>query len=636
MTAYYVSSDVSMTSGGPVSSSTSPVTFYNLLDGDSLYVTARGSIAALGTHGSDILAVHGNGSITANIDGAIYDSTATAATFVETEFASTVRFSIGQAGSVEGFTGINFSTSYAYLSNAGMVSGQTDAILLGATAFNLVNSGLIEGNFGSGVKFASLASATATITNTGSIIGNNGFGVYLVTATGRNVINNSGIIAGSGDASTGMNRYGSIDLGTGNDSVVNTGQLFGDVSLQAGVDSFDGRNGTTNGVVFGGDGNDTLYGSKVGDDILDGGAGADYLNGSGGEDIASYQDATAGVRADLPSQSLNAGDAAGDRYFSIEDITGSSFDDTLLGDSNANVLDGGTGADTLYGRGGDDFLYGGADADTINAGLGTNYIDGGDGNDTLTYSDAAAGVTVDLSNSGAQATGGAGTDTITNIENLTGSAYADTLTGDANANTITGGAGADTMTGGLGDDVYVVDNAGDKVVELKNGGADTINAAVSYSLTGTYVETLVLTGTSGLTANGNSQANTLIGNGAANLLDGRGGADTLTGGAGADKFLFDTSLSTSAFATITDFSVGSDMIELDRTIFSAISANGSLAASAFGAGSTASTADQRILYDAGTGDIYYDSDGSGANAAIKFAHVTAGTALTASSFLAVT
>ena len=91
----------------------------------------------------------------------------------------------------------------------------------------------------------------------------------------------------------------------------------------------------------------------------------------------------------------------------------------------------------------DDFINSTASAETLSGGAGV---------DTVSYSLAASGVTVDLSSVAAQVTGGGGTDTLSGFENLTGSAYADTLTGDANANVIIGGAGADTIIGGGGAD----------------------------------------------------------------------------------------------------------------------------------------------------------------------------------------
>jgi Ca2+-binding RTX toxin-like protein len=79
---------------------------------------------------------------------------------------------------------------------------------------------------------------------------------------------------------------------------------------------------------------------------------------------------------------------------------------------------------------------------------------GGAGIDTASYATATAGVTANMTTP-AQNTGDAASDTYNTIENLLGSAFADTLRGDANANTIEGGAGNDTLTGNAGNDVFV-------------------------------------------------------------------------------------------------------------------------------------------------------------------------------------
>ncbi len=118
-------------------------------------------------------------------------------------------------------------------------------------------------------------------------------------------------------------------------------------------------------------GNDTLYG-YAGNDILDGGegndllvggAGADRLIGGNGTDTASYAGATAGVTASLVKPTINTGDAKGDTYSSIENLTGSSHADRLTGDAKANVINGGAGNDQLIGGSGFDDLYGGAGSD---------------------------------------------------------------------------------------------------------------------------------------------------------------------------------------------------------------------------------------------------------------------------------
>ena len=121
-----------------------------------------------------------------------------------------------------------------------------------------------------------------------------------------------------------------------------------------------------------------------------------------------HVEATSAVTVNLSiGAAQNTGGAGTDTLLNIENLTGSNFNDTLSGDGNNNTLDGGAGTDTV------------------------------------TYASAGAGVTVSLAISGAQNTGGAGTDTLLNFENLTGSAFNDTLSGDGNNNTLDGGAGTD-------------------------------------------------------------------------------------------------------------------------------------------------------------------------------------------------
>lgn len=121
---------------------------------------------------------------------------------------------------------------------------------------------------------------------------------------------------------------------------------------------------------------------------------------------------------------------------------------------------------------------------------------------------------------------------------LTGSAGPDQLWGLGGADRIDGGGGADQMTGGDGDDVYVVDDAGDAVVEFARnglGGIDRVESWISYVLPGD-VENLTLLGAQGLNATGNNKGNAIIGNAGANIIDGGLGNDTMSGGAGDDTY----------------------------------------------------------------------------------------------------
>ena len=114
----------------------------------------------------------------------------------------------------------------------------------------------------------------------------------------------------------------------------------------------------------GGAGNDLLFGGS-GDDLLIGGAGADRLHGGHGNDNASYATASAGVHVQLSFEGGTAGDAEGDSFWDIENLTGSSFDDILFGNDANNELFGGDGDDFLDGAGGDDSLDGGVGTDTV-------------------------------------------------------------------------------------------------------------------------------------------------------------------------------------------------------------------------------------------------------------------------------
>lgn len=195
-----------------------------------------------------------------------------------------------------------------------------------------------------------------------------------------------------------------------------------------------------------------------------------------------------------------------------------------------------------------------------------------------------------------------------------------------------------------------------------------VDSRISYTL-GSYVENLTLNSLAGnINGIGNNLANTIIGNAGANRIDGgtqdddlfggsgadtliggsgydelfggdgndilRGGAnnDWLEGGAGQDQFRFDTALGSGNIDEILDFAVIDDTIALSQSVFSAITAAGTLTAAAFRAGTAAQDADDRIIYDQAAGKLYYDADGNGAGAMIQFAQIDPGTELTNADF----
>lgn len=121
-------------------------------------------------------------------------------------------------------------------------------------------------------------------------------------------------------------------------------------------------------------------------------------------------------------------------------------------------------------------------------------------------------------------------------DRLFGLGGADRLNGGSGNDSLDGGTGADTMIGGTGSDRFLVDNAGDVVVEAKSGGTDTIFALANATLP-KFVERLVLLKGNPLKGTGNGLDNVMIGNIAANRLSGSSGDDTIGGAGGNDSLL---------------------------------------------------------------------------------------------------
>jgi Ca2+-binding RTX toxin-like protein len=195
-----------------------------------------------------------------------------------------------------------------------------------------------------------------------------------------------------------------------------------------------------------------------------------------------------------------------DTLLSIENARGSSFNDQLLGTAAANTLDGG---------GGNDLLIGGAGADTLIGGAGL---------DTASYVASATGVVVDMPSNAVW--DGISLDTLSGIENATGSSQADQLWGDSGPNVLNGGGGndllvgagqADTLDGGPGTDRVSYAGAPAHVVIDLLGG---------LAWDGAYLDTLANIEN----ATGSSFNDQLWGDGGPNTFDGGAGADYLNGG----------------------------------------------------------------------------------------------------------
>ena len=350
-------------------------------------------------------------------------------------------------------------------------------------------------------------------------------------------------------------------------------------------------------------------------------------------------------------------------------LYGEGGNDDLQGSRYGDLLDGGTGADRMTGGlGNDSYVVDNAgDIVVEQAGAGYDVVTSsigyalGDNVEAVRLIGVAAGATVvaqgnDLNNelnavwvdqsAKVSLLGGGGND------RLLGSRYDDLLDG---------GTGADTMRGGRGNDSYVVDSVTDLVYEQAGEGYDVITSSVGYRL-GANVEGLRLVGVAegaSVVAQGNDLNNSLnavwvdksasislLGHGGddtlqgsrfGDLLDGGAGSDRLTGGGGADRFHFGDVLNAATNVdTILDFQKGVDVIELDDAVFAGLNL-GKLDASAFvaNASGTATSADQRIIYDTDSGQLFYDADGSLGGAAVLFGMVAGHPPLTGADFVVV-
>lgn len=255
-------------------------------------------------------------------------------------------------------------------------------------------------------------------------------------------------------------------------------------------------------------GADDILDGGVGDDTLIGGDGQDYYIGGRGVDIISYSGAAGAITIDLRFQN-RAQDTGGDGtewLSSIAGVYGSSFNDTLTGTNQTNVLAGGEGDDLLTGRGGGDLLEPGQDFQ--GSPFGDDTADGGAGRDAVAIRAGTIPVTCNLSIQGVEQDTGVGTVTLIGIEDLFGGDVADILIGNAGNNAIGGGWNGDLLQGGDGAD------------QLWGAG-----------------------GTSGhrLQVDGGSQFDgddTLEGGEGADTLVGSVGSDRLVGGKAADWFVF--------------------------------------------------------------------------------------------------
>ncbi len=451
-------------------------------------------------------------------------------------------------------------------------------------------------------------------------------------------------------------------------------------------------------VVSGFGGNDTMRGF-AGDDVLNGNAGNDQLVGGFGNDTLNGGSGNDRYYLDALGDRVVETSPAGGYdtvYSTVSHTLGANFERLVLsgdaaiqglGNTLANSISGNGAANALRAGSGNDRLFGYAGNDTLVGGLGNDEMAGGAGNDkyyvdafgdmvtetasTGSYDTVYSSVTYTLGNNLERLflTGAAGIGGVGNAQNnvvsgnaaanaLSGGAGNDRILGQGGNDIISGGTGNDTMTGGSGDDVYSVDSSADAIVEGADGGADSVNASVSFTLAAN-VESMRLGGFTAIDGTGNDSDNFIIGNNAVNtltgldgadrlygligddvLLGGAGddflwggdGADSMTGGAGADQFRIDRPAGAGGVDRLFDFVAADDRINLDDAAFAGIGELGVLDDSAFFAGSAATEAEHRVVYDSASGELFFDADGSGATAQVLIATLDGNPTLSAADF----
>jgi Ca2+-binding RTX toxin-like protein len=480
-----------------------------------------------------------------------------------------------------------------------------------------------------------------------------------------------------------------------NSSEVLTGTSSNDTILGAGGnDELYGRGGDD--LLDGGSGDDFLDGGSGDDDLIGGLGFNDLRGGSGLDLFVMSQRGLSGFSDDLVydftfdedrvdlsawgvsdfaqvtalltvdstgSATLNAFYGGLDHVLTLDEIwpgdliasdfiyadpaalnaAGTTSDDVLFGSRNGDVLQGLAGSDILLGGQGDDQLYGGTGVNDLIGGTGNDFYFVDDPRDFILERAGEGSLDRVFASVSYTLTHGAQVEIMstsfhagTTAVNLTGNELANTIYGNDGGNILDGRQGADTLIGRAGDDWFFVDNAGDAVGEAIGEGSDRVFAGTSFTLTaGAEVELFTTdwhAGTAPIRLTGNEFSQAIYGNAGNNVLDGKGGSDALVGQGGADTFAFTSPLGATNVDSIIDFAPGSDRIALDDALFAGIGGPGALNPNAFFAGTVAHDADDRIIYDQATGNLYFDADGNGAGAATLFANLQTHPVITATDF----
>ncbi|MFW9261871.1 beta strand repeat-containing protein [Nostoc sp. CALU 546] len=393
------------------------------------------------------------------------------------------------------------------------------------------------------------------------------------------------------------------------------------------------RGGDGNNILNGGDGNDTLNGGD-GNNILNGGNGDDFLNfdslstlvtqtvdgGAGNDTLSfSYSSATTGITSTFnPTTNITVISSTADTtvfsYKNIEqlNITGTDYDDYLVGSNGNDTLRSGNGNDTIDGGAGDDFL-------DISLSTGNHLLNGGNGNDSLqalSYDYDEFGNFVSGSISGDNTlNGGAGND------------YLD----------VSGSTGNNLLNGGDGNDILNASGTGNNLL-YGGDGNDILNASGTGNnllYGGDGNDSLIASGASGNnTVNGGNGDDTLRGGSGDSILIGGSGNDRLFGEGGIDTFVFNSF--DEGLDRIRDFVAINELIQVSAAGFGGGLSAGVLKTSQFTLGESATTSTQRFIYNSTTGALFFDQDGNaGAFTQVQFAELSTGLSLTNNNFVVV-
>jgi Ca2+-binding RTX toxin-like protein len=353
-------------------------------------------------------------------------------------------------------------------------------------------------------------------------------------------------------------------VGEGTDTLVRVEDAVGSVHD-------DVIRGTDDANELNGNAGDDVLEARGGDDEIEGGPGDDHYDGGPGLDVLQFNLAPSGVEADL-----STGTATGqgtDTLTGLENLTGTLFDDVLTGDDGPNVIDGAFGQDVVTGSGGNDVLLGDRGEDRLSGGDGDDVLDpgvgddesagdagddhlwssvgadahdGGPGADLIDFSLETEGVDVDLE---AGTAGGAATDTVTGLEDVLGTTYADRIRGDGEANRVDAGKSIDEIDGRGGDDVlfggsdrsrdFLAGGEGDDTADYTGASRRVVVDLQAGFSEGTGNDVLItLENVIGSLFDddlrGDDLANVFEGNDGDDVMDVRGGDDTVDGGNGTD------------------------------------------------------------------------------------------------------